>query len=233
MRQVVRVLAITLCIISTTNGDEIVRTSDGRSVVLKADGTWAYVPDPAVAVPNAASMGTLSLETGIVYQMGGPQPVARERFRLLSRSLKDITAEVRSTPEVQAAIALVAAEKAANEKKRRGQADAAPEEVTELSAAMEYTVYPMLMRAATSGSPTAKLAALQSTLVDAAIERATVAALTTGFDGRGSFDPVTPGSYFVLGNTHLRGGKNGLWCVPVQVRPGASSFVLDQNNLSF
>lgn len=68
-------------------------------------------------------------------------------------------------------------------------------------------------------------------LMAAALERATAASVTTGFDGKGTFKQVPAGSYFVFGLTKLRDGKHGAWCVPVEVRAGASTFFLDQNNL--
>lgn len=50
-------------------------TEDGRKVILNADGSWKYAED----LPSV----TLKIEAGIVYNYGGPEPVARRTFALL------------------------------------------------------------------------------------------------------------------------------------------------------
>ncbi len=210
---------------ATAKADEIVQTRDGRSVVLKANGTWTYVASAGVASTAAAATGTLALETGIVYMMGGAQPVARQQFRLLRKSLKDIYNETLNDPEVQAAIAKENAEKAAKEKKKKpAETAAAPEAITDESAATKYLFHRVL--ASLVG------VSAEGKAIEAAIERATAAALTTGFDGKGTFEPVPVGPYFVVGFTELRGNKHGVWCMPVQVKAGASTIVLDQGNFA-
>ncbi len=191
--------------------DEVVKTREGRTVVLKADGTWAYGADAAL---TSTSSGTLALEAGIVYMMGGAQPVARQHFRLLRKSLKDITTETLNDPEVKAAIA---AEKGAASKQVADDS-----EVTDKHAALRYALIQVMASIGSTGAG--------DKAILAAIQRETAAELTTGFDGKGAFEPVPVGSYFVFGTTELRGNKKGLWCLPVQVKPGASSITLDQSN---
>ncbi|MCI0391663.1 MAG: DUF3157 family protein [Acidobacteria bacterium] len=62
------------CFAAGAFAQQIATTSDGRKVTLHSDGTWKYVSESAV---------TLKLEAGIVYQIGGPEPVARTTFYLL------------------------------------------------------------------------------------------------------------------------------------------------------
>lgn len=50
-------------------------TTDGKKVLLNADGTWKYAEAP--------SGTTLRIEAGLVYKTGGPEPVARVTFYLL------------------------------------------------------------------------------------------------------------------------------------------------------
>lgn len=51
-------------------------------------------PEPAVA----PQMGTLSIEAGIIYKMGGNQPVSRTEFMLLDQSLETILTEAGIPP---------------------------------------------------------------------------------------------------------------------------------------
>lgn len=59
-------------------------TKDGKTVILRSDGTWRYGPaaelTPEPVVPKRA---TLSIETGIIYRTGEVVPVARTTFYLL------------------------------------------------------------------------------------------------------------------------------------------------------
>jgi hypothetical protein len=73
---------------------ESATTDDGRAVILRSDGTWENDPNPRPkATPTPAPQltnGTVSLQAGIVYKQGGPQPVARVKFALLDQSLQSI-----------------------------------------------------------------------------------------------------------------------------------------------
>src|SRR5437764_14620029 len=57
-------------------------TRDGRTVILKNDGTWEYQQKvPNAIVPTVSKQkGTLSIEAGLVFQSGDVKPVARTTF---------------------------------------------------------------------------------------------------------------------------------------------------------
>jgi hypothetical protein len=70
-------------------------TKEGRTVVLKSDGTWEYAKDnepaPATKPPTGGRKNaTLSFEAGLVYQSGDVKPVARTTFYLLDDNLGKI-----------------------------------------------------------------------------------------------------------------------------------------------
>ena len=63
-------------------------TKDGRTVILKSDGTWEYAKEPEEASATTVARpgrnnSTLSLEAGLVFKSGDVKPVARVTFYLL------------------------------------------------------------------------------------------------------------------------------------------------------
>jgi hypothetical protein len=167
---------------------------------------------------NARPSTTISIEAGIVYTTG-PQPVAREEFRLLRQSLKQIAARVHRSAEYQTALAA------------EGKSDDPPatEEVTDESAATEQAINRVMrpFRELVASKPIGT----KLRLMDGAINQATADSMITGFDGKGRFRPVPAGSYFVFGITKLRDGRYSVWCVPVIAKSPAATVILDQNNL--
>lgn len=57
-------------------------TKDGRTVLLKSDGTWEYSADKTVQ--NA---GSIEIKAALVYRSGDVKPVARAQFYLLDADL--------------------------------------------------------------------------------------------------------------------------------------------------
>jgi hypothetical protein len=81
-------------------------TKDGRTVILKSDGTWVYADDEAPAVESTPrkSGGTrpnsvLSFETGLVFKSGDVKPLARSTFYLLDDNLENILRNAGFQPE--------------------------------------------------------------------------------------------------------------------------------------
>src|SRR5438552_1880647 len=66
-------------------------TKEGRTVILKSDGTWEYekdnVPTSTTKTPSVRKDATLSFEAGLVYKSGDVKPVARTTFYLLDNEL--------------------------------------------------------------------------------------------------------------------------------------------------
>lgn len=71
-------IVLSICLLAiTAHAQQTATTTEGRKVILNADGTWKYAEAPA------SGGVTLKLEAGLVYKTGGPQPVARTTFYLL------------------------------------------------------------------------------------------------------------------------------------------------------
>src|SRR5262245_39008259 len=71
-------LFFTLVLFSVSaHAQQAATTDDGRRVILNKDGTWKFTNE------SAASTITLKIEAGIVYNYGGPQPLARTPFLLM------------------------------------------------------------------------------------------------------------------------------------------------------
>ena len=76
----------------------------GNRISIKLDDVAAIyfggAPAATVSAPQPAApqTGTLALEAGIIYKMGGNQPVARTEFMLLDKSLEAILTEAGMDP---------------------------------------------------------------------------------------------------------------------------------------
>lgn len=102
-----RAVTVTLKDGSTVAGDyagadlnAVFITVAGNRLTLKLDDVSAvYFGAPPAAAPAAADAAppqqstTLSIEAGIIYKMGGNQPVARTEFMLLDQSLETVLRE--------------------------------------------------------------------------------------------------------------------------------------------
>ena len=137
-------------------------------------------------------VGVLTVQAGIVYKMGGPQPVARTTFHLLRKDLNDI---------------LSAAGLRAEKNKDL------------------LTTYAFAVRFQGSNRTYATFYQIATTAIKAHI----VATTVTDFNGIGQFPPVPSGSYYVIGHTETRRGF-ALWNTSVGVTTGQTAIVLDQNN---
>lgn len=65
--------------------------------------------------------------------------------------------------------------------------------------------------------------------VQKAIAPHTVKAIATGFDGKGVFDSVKPGTYHLYGSWSV-GENSVLWISKIELKVGATNIKLDQNN---
>jgi hypothetical protein len=65
--------------------------------------------------------------------------------------------------------------------------------------------------------------------IEKALKEHTVQIVTTDFSGKATFNDIKPGSYYIFGRTQTRGGF-AVWNLFVEIRAGANSVFLDQNN---
>jgi hypothetical protein len=136
--------------------------------------------------------GILTVQAGVVYRIGGAQPVARTTFHLLRRDLADVLTDAGLRPEKNMNILQTFAFATRYQSSNRN-----------------YAVF--YQQAA---------AAIQSNIV---------ATMVTDFSGVGQFPSVPAGTYYIMGYTETRRGF-ALWNTPVGVATGQNGIVLDQDN---
>jgi hypothetical protein len=179
----------------------------GQTVTMIFDGTTEHDKMSGsfrVDIPNSPQVtftgkkigdnqtsidAVLSIQAGIVYKMGGAQPVARVQFYLLDQSLEVILQSAGLQSDNR--IGLIATYGLASK-------------------------YPSQYRGFYERAQTA-------------IQQHIVRSVTTDFNGLAQFEPISAGTYYVMGMSGTRGGF-AIWNVPVNLPPGQSSIILDQNN---
>jgi hypothetical protein len=130
----------------------------------------------------------------------GPRPVARERFCLLDLSLADLVKPYRDATAKHRPLTI-----------------------------QSFAVYLTWIGAGTlDGHGPAERSVAESILRD--IQRHVVKEVTTDFNGRARFEGLPPGPYHLFGAS-VRTGKGAVvWNVPVELKSGANSLILDQHN---
>ena len=189
-------------------------TKDGRTVLLKSDGTWEYTDDPvapsaastsaAVVSPAspAAQSGALSLEAALVFRSGDVKPMARTVFYLLDDDLAKIL-------------------RAAGLKTSQRYGTMQDTDQNLLFTFGSASKYPSL-------EDHAQFYATATEALKPDIKQS----ITTDFSGKAIFQNVQVGNYFLMGFGLTPRGFV-LWNVAVEIKPGSSSITLDQNNAAF
>lgn len=204
-------------------------TKDGKTVLLKSDGTWEYTSDPvaepkpeptpepvAAATPELAS---LSIEAAIVYSMGGAQPVARTDFLLLDESLPKILREAGLN---------VGDLDAEHTRESRRKFPTMPD-FSKMSPAKADTDENLV----TDFALASKFPSLGDgqflTKARDGIRKHTVTTGTTDFGGKLQMKDVQPGNYFIVAYAETRRGY-AIWNLAVSLKAGLNSILLDQRN---
>lgn len=184
-------------------------TKDGRTVILKSDGTWEYTNDPAPpeeSKPQPQSIvpqsSNLSMEAGLVFRSGDIKPVARTTFYLLDKHPGTILKEAGVKPA------------------DKGQMDLEdPEKLMfSLGLAIRYAELP-------SEQP------FLATAMEA-LKPHIIQTVTTDFGGKAQFSSLAAGNYYLMGVAHTPKGM-AVWNLKVQLNPGQNSVTLDQNNAAY
>lgn len=189
-------------------------TKDGRTVLLKSDGTWEYTDDPVTppAAPSSAAgitsanvasqSGELSLEAALVFRSGDVKPMARTVFYLLDDDLAKI---LRS----------------------------AGLKTSQRYSTMQDTDQNLLFTfGSASKYPSLEGHAQFYSTATEALKPHIKQSITTDFSGKASFQNVPVGNYFLMGFGLTPRGFV-LWNVAVEIKLGSSSITLDQNNAAF
>jgi hypothetical protein len=149
--------------------------------------------------------GTLSIETGLVFDTGEVVRVARTQFYLLDKDLKDVLTEAGFTD--------------ATTGNATSDAVAGRESQIEQYASLQG-------RKKRFGTIKDEL-----TKAEEAIKQHSIATMTTDFDGKGSFAAIKTGQYFLFGFTFIDDWVL-VWNVSVDLKTGSQSLTLDQNNVA-
>jgi hypothetical protein len=159
---------------------------------------------------NAATaskiQSTLSIEAGLVYKTGDVKPVARTELHLLDDDAEKILKEAK-------------VEKKGRLKKWK-----------EVSFLDSYAAAKLCVNRLTR-CPALKDAWDLVKDSTAALEPHIVKSLTTGFDGKANFEPVSAGTYYVMG-IYMREEGFVTWNVKVELNSVSQQLILDQNNTS-
>ena len=152
--------------------------------------------------------GILSIEAGIVYVMGGVQPVARSVFYMV-----DVDPNIFSERKIEH-----------------------PAQNFVVEYFIFLSAYPLLESAIIGGDHMDNTQREKTNELLRHSEKNVkelnphiVQMATTDFQGRATFKPVIPGVYYIIGTYEARGG-NIYWDIPVQIETGENSVMIDANN---
>lgn len=152
------------------------------------------------------AQSTLSVEAGLVYKSGDVKPVARNEFYLLDDDAEKILRD------------------AGIEKRGRLR------RWKEVSFVNSYAAAKLCVSRVTR-CPALKDSWDFARDADNALKSHVIKTVTTGFDGKASFEPVPAGTYYVMG-VYLREDSFVSWNVKVELKSESQQVILDQNNSS-
>jgi len=167
-------------------------------------------PQPQEAPGNANAsapskvQSTLSIEAGLVYKSGDAKPVPRTEFHLLDADPEKILTDAKV------------------EKKGR------------LKSWKEVTLVKAYAAAKLCVHRLTRCPALKDSWelvrdADNALKPHITKSVTTGFDGKASFEAVPAGTYYVMG-VYLLDDSFVVWSVEVGLESESQQVILDQNN---
>ncbi len=178
-------------------------TSDGKTVLLRSDGTWEYAAtSERQSTPPIIELGSVVIEAALVYRSGDVKPVARSQIFLLDADLVRILRGAGLKP-----VGLTAS---------RGDTD--DNLLFTFCMAMRFpsnndflSFYPAAVEAVKA----------HVKYVD-----------STDFSGHVTFEKIKPGSYFIYSLAETPKGF-ALWNLPVDVQGSVTKIILDQNNAAY
>lgn len=160
---------------------------------------------PAKTPTAKIQQDTLAIETGLVFDTGEVARVARTQFYLLDKDLKDVLTE---TGFIDSTTGNAISDAVAGRKSQIEQ-------------------YASLQGQKKRFGTTKD----ELTKAEEAIKQHSIATMTTDFDGKGSFTATKTGQYFLFGFTFIDSWVL-VWNVPVDLKTGSQSLILDQNNVA-
>ncbi len=150
--------------------------------------------------PSTKAQGVLSFETGLVFRSGDVKPIARTTFYLLDNNLSKILIDAGlQTPKGH----------------ESGTNDINKDLINSFAGSIVFNLLPEYKDF--------HLAAMT------ALKPHTIQTVTTGFDGKATFQPTATGTYYLMGVSETPNGYV-IWNLKVEIKPGKNSVILDQNN---
>lgn len=158
---------------------------------------------------SCSRTSTLNIEAKIIYNMGGAQAVARQKFYLLNKDLFDPDKE--------------------NFKKKY-------ENITDENAKVVFIMQSTLLYSLQKFVTDGKVEEGKEKVFLDILEKSKpvwadfiVAETITDFDGKAAFENVPSGKYWLASQTETRSAFT-LWDLPLELKPGENKLLLDQNN---
>jgi hypothetical protein len=188
---------------------QLATTEDGKAVVLSSNGTWKYSPedsDTGTSTPDASTRpkgranSVLSFETGLVFKSGDVKPVARATFHLLDDSLGNI---------------LRTAGLSAPRNYGGGSGNTDEDLVNAYASSIKYSILDGYKEFGPAAATAVRPHIIQT--------------ITTGFDGKATFEAVAAGTYYLMGMSETPKGYV-IWNLKVDLKAGKNTVTLDQNN---
>ena len=157
---------------------------------------------------------SLVIDAQIIYNMGGPQPVARQTFYLLDADPLSLTA---------------------NDPKIKAKLDATKDDNEKLNLTMSGALLAALKTAVEDKGMAEKsgktlLGAVE--LSKSYWEPHLVQSIQTDFKGHGVFENLQPGTYWLMGMTETRAAF-AFWDLKIAPTLGENRLMLDQNNARY
>lgn len=170
---------------------------------------WAVMLSVFLILSGCQSTSTLNIEAKIIYNMGGAQSVARQKFYLLN-----------------------ADPFAPNGARFQEKYDAAKTNDEKVALTLSSTLLFSLQKFAADK----QIKEGQEKVFLGVIEKSKgiwgdylVKEVITDFDGKATFEGVPSGKYWLLGQTETRAAFT-LWNLPIELKSGENKILLDQNN---
>lgn len=175
----------------------------GNRLTIKLDDIVSIqFAETSGGAASAASVGQaqLSLEAGLVYKSGDTKALSRVTFYLLDADLGKILQDAGLQPDESLARIYTDTNKAL---------------IVNYASSLKFGILPKFQAFSTIATPAIKPHIIQT--------------VTTDFSGKAAFEPLAAGSYFLMGYTETARGY-AIWNLPVSLKAGVNSIVIDQNN---
>lgn len=154
--------------------------------------------------------GNLAVVAGLVFKLGDVKPVARTDFYLLDQDLEKIMTDAGFEPRKTNPIGSVGG--------LTGEKSGGNVGKSNIESFAVWNGYQSLY-----SEPLQK--------AQEAIKSHIVGTMTTDFNGKGEFTEVKTGGYFLMGLTRI-GKQTVVWNMPIEIKAGKQSIILDNKNAS-